>query len=188
MDKGNGFLTRRDFLHTAAMGAAVLASGPVFTVGAKDEKSVPAKQEIFVCGVCGHVEFGAAPEKCPVCHASKDNFTLSNTIFTDAMTKFKDKETSHTPVISIKKEPVMITDVPCLDLGVRVGKTMHPMEEAHHIKFIDWYLNDKFVDRFFTPLQLFPAVNIYLKPASGLKVRTVSLCNLHGYWQAETPA
>jgi desulfoferrodoxin-like iron-binding protein len=61
---------------------------------------------------------------------------------------------------------------------------MHPMEEAHHIKFIDWYLNDKFVNRFFTPLSVYPAVTIYIK-SPGSKARTVSWCNLHAYWHAE---
>ena len=30
--------------------------------------------EGFVCGVCGHVEFDKAPEKCPVCKSPKTAF------------------------------------------------------------------------------------------------------------------
>ncbi|MFA7209320.1 MAG: rubrerythrin family protein [Parcubacteria group bacterium] len=33
-----------------------------------------AEQTYYVCGVCGHVEIGAKPEKCPVCGAPKDKF------------------------------------------------------------------------------------------------------------------
>ena len=184
MGEENIMLSRRDFLNTAVAGAAVLAAGPIFKAIAKDESAPAAALKIYVCGVCGHVEFGGAPETCPVCHAPKDKFSLNNSLFTDAMTKFKDKEMSHAPVITHKKESTLVSDLPCKEVSVRVGKTMHPMEEAHHIKYIDWYMNDKFVNRFFPPLSLYPAVSIYIK-TPGAKVRTVSWCNLHGYWQAE---
>jgi rubrerythrin len=31
--------------------------------------------EIYVCGVCGHTAVGAAPDKCPVCGARREQFT-----------------------------------------------------------------------------------------------------------------
>jgi desulfoferrodoxin-like iron-binding protein len=176
-------VSRREFLNSAVLGAAVLAAGPIFSINAKEEPA-NSSAKIFVCSICGHVEFGSAPESCPICHAPKDKFSLNSSLFTDALTKFKDKEMSHAPVIAVKKESPLVADLPCKEVGVRVGKTMHPMEEAHHIKFIDWYVNDKFVTRFFTPLSLYPAVSIYVKEP-GSKVRAVSWCNLHGYWQAE---
>ncbi len=41
---------------------------------AKSGKDLPAAS-IHVCGVCGHTAVGGAPEKCPVCGASRDRFT-----------------------------------------------------------------------------------------------------------------
>jgi desulfoferrodoxin-like iron-binding protein len=184
MDTGKGNVSRRDFLQTAAIGAAVAAAGSVFRVGAKEEPAKPEPMKIFVCEVCGHIEFGNAPEMCPVCHAPKDKFALNNTIFSDTLSKFKANESSHMPVISLHKGPHLVSDIPCEEISVRVGKVMHPMEAGHHIKFIDWYMNDKFVTRFFPPLQLYPAVTIYRKPEAS-RVRAVHLCNLHGYWQNE---
>ena len=31
--------------------------------------------KFFLCPVCGHIEFGEAPEKCPICGAGKGRFT-----------------------------------------------------------------------------------------------------------------
>ena len=33
----------------------------------------------YVCSICGYVAEGEAPEKCPVCGACKDKFTMMNT-------------------------------------------------------------------------------------------------------------
>lgn len=30
--------------------------------------------EIYLCPVCGHIEFGKAPEKCPICNAPESKF------------------------------------------------------------------------------------------------------------------
>jgi desulfoferrodoxin-like iron-binding protein len=184
MDDKKAGMTRRDFLNTAVAGAAVLAAGSMFEIAAKDE---PASSglKIFVCSICGHVEFGSAPDKCPVCHAGKEEFKPNNSLFSDAMAKLKDGAHNHSPVLTVKKEAALVMDVPCKEISVRVGKDMHPMEEAHHIAYIDWYMDDKFVNRFFTPIKLYPAVSIYVK-TPGAKVRAVSWCNLHGYWQAES--
>lgn len=185
MAMNGNVITRRDFLHDAVIGAAILASGPVFQIGAKEGAAASGVPALYVCGVCGHVEFGGAPESCPVCHAPKEKFTLNNALFSDTQAKFKDVAGSHAPVIIVNKEPRLVPEAPCKEISVRVGKTMHPMEEAHHIKYIDWYLNDKFVTRNFLPLQMYPAMSVYMKATTG-KIKTVSWCNLHGYWQAET--
>jgi superoxide reductase len=184
--------SRRNFLRTAAMGATVAAAGKLFTVSGKpavlsEAKAAPATatMSMYVCSICGHIEFGSAPDNCPVCHAPKDKFTLNDAVFSDAMKKFPDKAESHAPVISIKKESSLVPDMPGKEVRVRVGKIMHPMEQAHHIKFIDFYIDDKYVDRFPISMQLYPAVSFYVKAAGGSKIRMIELCNLHGYWQTE---
>jgi rubrerythrin len=35
-----------------------------------------AETEFFLCPVCGHIEFGNAPDNCPICGTPADNFTL----------------------------------------------------------------------------------------------------------------
>ncbi len=176
-------ITRRDFLNVAAMGAAVAAAGKVFPILGKDEQ--PAmKMKLFVCSVCGHVEFGSAPEFCPVCHASKDNFKQNDALFTEAEAKLKDGGLSHNPEIIVKKQSDLIKEQPCHQVEVRIGKKLHPMEEAHHIRFLDCYVDDKHVTRVMLTIGVQPASSFLLK-AAGKKVRIVELCNLHGHWQAE---
>ncbi|MDP1833652.1 MAG: rubrerythrin family protein [Candidatus Moranbacteria bacterium] len=41
---------------------------------ALDQDGDIAEQAYYVCEVCGHIEIGAKPEKCPVCGAPKDKF------------------------------------------------------------------------------------------------------------------
>ena len=33
-----------------------------------------AEAQFYLCPVCGHIEFGAPPESCPICGAKKDKF------------------------------------------------------------------------------------------------------------------
>jgi rubrerythrin len=33
------------------------------------------QKNIFICGVCGNTVYDAAPDKCPVCGASKEKFS-----------------------------------------------------------------------------------------------------------------
>jgi desulfoferrodoxin-like iron-binding protein len=176
-------ITRRDFLNVAAMGAAVAAAGKVFPILGKDEQ--PAmKMKLFVCSVCGHVEFGSAPDFCPVCHASKDQFKQDDALFTDAEAKFKDAGPLHTPEIIVKKQSDLIKEPPCHQVEVRIGKKLHPMEEAHHIRFLDCYVDDKYVARVILTIGVEPAGSFIFK-AAGKKVRIVDLCTIHGHWQAE---
>ena len=35
-----------------------------------------AETEFFLCPVCGHIEFGSAPDNCPICGTPADKFTL----------------------------------------------------------------------------------------------------------------
>ncbi len=34
-----------------------------------------AESRFYLCPVCGHIEFGTAPEKCPICGAKGEKFT-----------------------------------------------------------------------------------------------------------------
>jgi superoxide reductase len=182
-------VSRRNFLQTAATGAAVAAVGTIIPTFAKEAPEVKKKPEekktgIFVCEVCGHVEFGAAPDVCPVCHAGKDQFKQNDALFADNDGKFKELTGSHTPVLSVKKESSLITEQPTAEAVVRIGKKLHPMEEKHFIRYMDCYSDDKYIARIFLTIGVEPAAGFFVKKP-GSKIRIVSWCNLHGYWQAE---
>ena len=140
---------------------------------------------IFVCGVCGHLAFGSAPENCPVCFAPKDKFTQNNDVFTEAEEKSAEAAVKHIPAITVKKACQLIPEQSCVDVIVRIGETLHPMVENHYIHFIDCYVDDKYVSRVLLTPGVFAAGCFHLN-ASGSNVRIVEFCNLHGHWQAET--
>jgi len=193
MDSEKDNVSRREFLNKAAFGAAALAvaTGPMFKVIAKDEKmapmakDVPMGKDIYVCSVCGHIEFGSAPENCPVCHSPKEKFEEKNKVFEEAISNYPEAGISHTPEIMVKKHSSFISETPTYEIQVRIGKKMHPMEEAHHIRWIDCYVDDKYFARMFLTLESAPAATFYTK-ASGSKIRAIEVCTVHGYWQSES--
>jgi superoxide reductase len=176
-------ISRRSFIEASAMGAVLVASGALFSASAGDVRAGKTLK-IFVCSVCGHVEFGSAPDVCPVCHAPKDKFNQNDSLFTDAASADKGGEKAHTPEISIEKKSKLISEQPVKEAVVRIGKVLHPMEEAHHIMWIDCYVDDRYVSRVILTPGVNPAANFYLN-MKGARVRIVEHCNLHGHWQAE---
>ncbi|HBD93476.1 MAG: hypothetical protein A2015_09730 [Spirochaetes bacterium GWF1_31_7] len=139
---------------------------------------------IYVCKVCGHIEFEAAPENCPVCFAPKDKFDNNNTVFTDAMEKSKEGAVKHIPVVQVVQECGLVPEKPCTDILVRIGETLHPMEDKHFIQFIDCYVDHKYVSRIMLTPMVNPSVVFHLKE-TGSKVQIVEMCNLHGHWMKE---
>jgi len=139
---------------------------------------------IFVCGVCGHIEFGSAPDKCPVCFAPKDRFKQNDNVFIDAEAKSKEAAVKHIPAITVSKQCGLIPEQSCVDIHVRIGKTLHPMEAAHFINWVDCYIDNQHVARALLTPGVNPASCFHLKKA-GSKVRIVEFCNIHGHWQAE---
>jgi superoxide reductase len=178
-------ISRRKFMQAAAISSAVLAAGPVFEIAGKEPAKTSAPAAIFVCSLCGHVEFGTAPEFCPVCHAAKEKFNQNDNVFSEAISNYKDAGISHTPEIIVKKKSAFIAETPTYEISVRIGKKLHPMEEQHHIRFIDCYVDDKHFSRMSFTLGSDPAASFYTK-AAGAKVRAVEVCTVHGYWQAES--
>lgn len=183
-------MRRREFINAAAAGAVALAFAPPSEAKAKSRvlARAPAPKgpsSIYVCDTCGHVEFSSPPEFCPVCH-TEERFAAKDTIFSEAMAKAKDGGAEHTPILHVQQKSALVPDVPCKEVLIRVGQTMHEVEQADHIHFIDCYLDGKFFTRFFASPHMQPAVVLFVKaPAS--KIRAVSYCNRHGFWQAETP-
>ena len=139
---------------------------------------------IFICSVCGHIEFGKAPDKCPVCMSPREKYSQNDNVFTESEEKSKEAAIKHIPSITINKECKLIPELSCADIIVRIGKAIHPMEAAHYIRFIDCYVDDAYVSRVMLSPGVFAGACFHLK-TKGNKVRIVENCNIHGYWQLE---
>jgi len=178
------YVNRREFLQTAAgAGVVALAGSTVMNAFGAETKTKSAKK-IFECGICGHIEFNAAPDICPICKSPKDKFQLSEHIFTESAKKFKDLTALHACIIKVKKKSDLVTAEPSISVRVKIGKPVHPVTDQHHIRFIDYYIDDTYVGCLLPSINSYPAGGIEIKKA-GSKVRIVALCTLHGYWTAE---
>ena len=125
---------RRAFLQTTLVGAAAAATGSLFTASAAPAMMPPtAAKGIFVCSVCGHVEFGGAPDECPVCRSPKEKFGQNDKLFTDAEAKDPTLGTGHTPVIGTLKQSLLIPEQMCKSASVRVGKKIHPTDAGREL-------------------------------------------------------
>ncbi len=139
---------------------------------------------VFICQMCGHIEFNEAPENCPVCGAKKKQFKQNDEIFKESKEKSPEADVKHVPSIQVNKQCELIPEGECNDVMVRIGETLHPSQENHFIQFIDCYQDDKFLERVYLSPDVYPAAAFHLKKSSG-KVTIVENCNIHGYWMNE---
>ncbi|MBN1307868.1 MAG: hypothetical protein JXA18_08125 [Chitinispirillaceae bacterium] len=139
---------------------------------------------VFICSVCGHIEFKEVSAPCPFCHAPIDKFTRNDRIFEESAEKSKEAAFKHIPSVTINKNCTLIPDQSCVDSIVRIGATLHPMETAHFIRFIDCYVDGSYVSRITLTPGVFPAGCFHLKKL-GANVTVVENCNIHGYWKTE---
>ncbi len=137
--------------------------------------------KIYICKVCGHVEFNQAPAKCPTCGASQASFSQNDNVFAESAAKSKEAAVKHVPSVKIVKQCGLIPDKGCIDVIVRIGETLHPMEDAHFIQFVDCYIDDIYVSRVLLSPGVYAAACFHLK-AHGENVTVVENCNIHGYW------
>jgi superoxide reductase len=140
----------------------------------------------FLCKVCGHIEFNAAPDKCPVCGVTKENFIEQPDIIKKpGSTTLGEPEKKHIPTIIVVRKCGLIPEG-CVDVHVKVGEIEHPMQKEHYIMNIDFYLDKKYIAHVaLAPESVHPAAALHLKANSGT-LTAVERCNLHGYWMAET--
>jgi desulfoferrodoxin-like iron-binding protein len=138
--------------------------------------------KLFICQSCGHITFDVKPDKCPVCAMSV--FEQNDAVFKESEEKSKEGAVKHIPSISVNTACGFIPENDCVDVMVRIGTTLHPMVENHFIRFIDCYLDLKYVGR----VQLTPGINpaacFHLKE-KGKTVTIVENCSIHGYWMAD---
>ncbi|MBD3422231.1 MAG: hypothetical protein GF398_19125 [Chitinivibrionales bacterium] len=137
---------------------------------------------IYACTSCGHIEFESAPDSCPQCRAQ--TFEQNDNIFTESAEKSKEAAPKHIPSIKVSNECGLFPEKECSDLMVRIGETPHPMEEKHHIRFIDCYEEKRYIGRVNLTPALHPAGCFHIKSQAS-HVTIVENCNIHGYWMAE---
>lgn len=140
---------------------------------------------VFICSMCGHAEFSGVPEKCPACGSLAEKFQRNDRIFEESAEKSKEAAVKHIPSVMVNKVCGLIPEQSCLDVIVRVGATLHPMEPSHFIRFIDCYVDGKHVSRVALSPGVFAAACFHLK-TTGSTVRIVENCNIHGYWMTDT--
>jgi superoxide reductase len=138
-------------------------------------------EKFFVCAVCGHIEFGAAPQACPVCWAAPEKFIETPDAIKPAEKEGKEK---HVPVLVIVKQCNLVPAI-CQDVNIKVGSVPHPMTPEHSIQWIDVYLNKVFAARYHLTPALQAAVGVHFKEDQKGTVTVVEHCNLHGSWMAE---
>ena len=123
----------------------------------------------FICEVCGFVAFNEAPDKCPICGASKEKFEKDLNAIKKPVDpkKLTEPEKKHIPIISIKKQCGLVGPG-CVDANIKVGEIVHVMEATHFIMYIDIYLEYRFIARYhLTPEKLNPVLGIHLKVDAG---------------------
>lgn len=142
--------------------------------------------DTLVCGKCGYIAFGQAPDSCPVCGAKKEAFELDNTAIKKPAdpNNLNELEKKHIPVIKLNRQCGLVGPG-CVDAHIKIGEVLHVMEAKHYIMYIDVYLDYAFLCRYhLTPERLNPVLGIHLKVSSG-KLMALENCNLHGRWISE---
>ncbi len=129
-----------------------------------EDKMVKNKLEVYKCKICGNiVEVVYAGGGTLVCCGQE--MVLLNENTTDAA---KEK---HIPVIEKTGDSVKVT----------VGSVEHPMQEEHHIEWIELIADGKAYRQFLKPGDKPQAI---FKIAAD-KITAREYCNLHGLWKAE---
>lgn len=123
-------------------------------------------QQVYKCNVCGNMV--------EVIHAGDGELVCCN----QPMQLLKEGTTDaarekHVPFIEKKGN----------DYHVKVGSVAHPMEEKHHIEWIELITDDGRVYRQFLKPGEKPEASFVNVDAKGVSAR--EFCNLHGLWKAD---
>jgi len=125
--------------------------------------NVSNRLQVFRCEICGNiVEVMRVGGGDLVCCGQPMTLLAENTV--DAS---KEK---HVPVIEKTADGVK----------VKVGSVPHPMEDKHHIQWIELIVDDKTYIAFLKPGQA-PEATFRVK---GTAITAREYCNLHGLWKS----
>jgi desulfoferrodoxin-like iron-binding protein len=138
---------------------------------------------IFECSVCGHIEFESA-DKCLVCRATSSFKENGAAIKKPGQTPGGEADKKHLPFIKIEADG-FFGGTDSVMVKAMVGEMEHPMKAEHFIRWIDIYLNGKFVNRMWlSPDANRPAAAVSIKAKTGT-ITACQNCNLHGTWMME---
>jgi superoxide reductase len=139
---------------------------------------------VFICSVCGHLEFPSQPVKCPACGSPAEKFSRNDRVFEESAEKSKEAAAKHIPSVIVNRECNLIPEQSCVDAIVRIGAALHPMDDAHYIRFIDCYIDNTWIARTTLSPGVYPAGVFHLK-RSGSNLTIVENCTIHGYWKTD---
>lgn len=123
------------------------------------------KSSIYECEVCGNVvevlRSGAAPLIC------------CGKPMVERIPQTEDKgNEKHKPVVEENPDKMV----------VKIGEVPHPMEEKHHIEWIEFRGSDGFVVRKEVIGQDVAQATFEIPPQEGI---VFAFCNIHGLWKTE---
>ncbi len=122
------------------------------------------RSQVYLCSVCGNVVEVIRPSSgALVCCSVPMNLLAENS--TDAA------QEKHVPVIEKVDGGYQVT----------VGSVEHPMEDGHHIEWIEVTADGKNYRQYLTPGQSPTAVF----PIEADRITAREVCNLHGLWKGE---
>lgn len=141
--------------------------------------------KISECGVCGHIEIDNSPEKCLVCRAVQSFKENGAAIKKPGQTPGGEADKKHLPAIKVEADAFFAGSADSVMVKAVIGEMEHPMKTEHFIRWIDVYLDHKFVNRLWlSPEFNRPAVAVSIKAKKGL-ITVCQNCNMHGTWMTE---
>ncbi len=123
---------------------------------------MPERLEIYKCEACGNIV--------EVVHAGGGELVCCG----QPMILFKENT-----VDAAKEKHVPVVEKTDAGINVKVGSVPHPMEENHHIEWVELVVGDKAYRQFLNPGEA-PEANFDVK-AENVEAR--EYCNLHGLWK-----
>ena len=121
-------------------------------------------KQVYKCNICGNIV--------EVLHAGGGKLVCCGQPMELLEGKKKEEGTEkHLPVIEMTEAGTR----------VRVGSVPHPMEENHHIEWIELIAGDKVFRKFLKPGEG-PEANFEVKEEA---VSAREYCNVHGLWKGE---
>ncbi len=141
------------------------------------------RTQIYVCPVCGHIEFGASFEKCPVCSAPKEKFTRNDAIFYEAEERQAVDLDGNIPRLKFTGPQQDNGLSPC-SIEYSIAEGLDATGPKNPVEFADFYADGVFVTRkkFSAGVPAAGVVDINTPFSS---VSCVVKCAKHGYWQRE---
>ena len=120
-------------------------------------------RELYRCEICGHIV--------EIAHEGAPTLVCCEQPMVKLQAKTEDiGQEKHVPVIEETNDGI----------EVKVGSIEHPMEEKHHIEFIEILTKERIMRAELKPAQA-PKAKCCVSKSDVLEVR--EFCNVHGLWK-----